>query len=423
MSSWPIAELRPRAVCFGFRRILMTKWKLAMGAAAISLSSMAIAGPGGGHGGGGDHGGGDVGGGPKSGGGGGPHGGAENHGGGGPHGDGGGHEFHGGGHGSGGGQAFNGGGRGNGHSGGHVMRSAHLVSQQMHGSGRHAERHAMRHEHLARPAERFARAQQRPNFVRDHGRSLAFAAAGAGAGYAGVRYSERLGQRGPIDGCPPGLAAKNNGCLPPGQVKQRWGYGAPLDARFADSYLPGLYRSWYPDTDQYSYRYGDGYAYRVDRSNNFVSGLFPLSGMDYYAPGEQYPSAYDFYNVPQLYQSYYPNNGPYDYRYGDGAIYQVNRSNGLVDSIVALLSGGLGGGGIGSGPGGGLGGLGGGLGALGGLGIGQPLPTGYDVYNVPDQYRDRYYDTANKNYRYADGNIYRVDPKTQVIQAIISALV
>ena len=283
----------------------------------------------------------------------------------------------------------------------------------------------MRHEHLGRPAERFVRVQQRPNFVREHGRSLALAAAGAGAGYAGVHYAERFSQRGPIDGCPPGLAAKNNGCLPPGQVKQRWGYGAPLDSRFADSYLPGLYRSWYPDTDQYSYRYGDGYAYRVDRADNFVSGLFPLSGMDYYAPGDRYPSAYDFYNVPQPYQSYYPNNGPYDYRYGDGAIYQVNRSNGLVDSIVVLLTGGGLGGGLG---GGGLGGeLGGGglgsLGGLGGLGIGQPLPAGYDVYNVPDQYRDRYYDTANENYRYADGNIYRVDPKTQVIQAIISALV
>lgn len=28
-------------------------------------------------------------------------------------------------------------------------------------------------------------------------------------------------------GCPPGLAKKNNGCLPPGQAK-KWRYGQPL---------------------------------------------------------------------------------------------------------------------------------------------------------------------------------------------------
>lgn len=28
--------------------------------------------------------------------------------------------------------------------------------------------------------------------------------------------------------CPPGLAEKNNGCLPPGQAKKLWGVGQPL---------------------------------------------------------------------------------------------------------------------------------------------------------------------------------------------------
>jgi hypothetical protein len=28
--------------------------------------------------------------------------------------------------------------------------------------------------------------------------------------------------------CPPGLAKKDNGCLPPGQAKKRWEYGRPL---------------------------------------------------------------------------------------------------------------------------------------------------------------------------------------------------
>ena len=407
----------------------MTKWKLAVGVATLALASlapsMAMAGPGGG-GGGEKHGGGGQGG-----DGGGPgNGGGEKHGGGG-----------------GGEQQRGGGGEKHGGGGGERMARPDMRFEQQ---GRRQEfrqerrqeyRQARRQEYRQerpvhyrpehpRGGERFARNEQRQGFVREHGRSIAYVGAGAAAAYAGTRYVENRNDqrdRGLINGCPPGLAAKDNGCMPPGQVRQQWGYGAPLRSQYADAYLPGQYRAWYPDNDQYYYRYGDGYAYRVGRSDNLVSGLFPLSGNGYYAPGELYPAAYDIYNIPQPYQSYYPDNGAYDYRYGDGAIYQVNQSNGLVESIVALLTGGGYGGGLVSGLGGGLGGLGGGLGGgygggLGAFGIGQTLPAGYDVYNVPDPYRDRYTDTAAENYRYADGNIYRVDPKTQVIQAIISAL-
>jgi hypothetical protein len=42
---------------------------------------------------------------------------------------------------------------------------------------------------------------------------------------------------------------------------------------------------------------------------------------------------------------------------------------------------------------------------------------------VPFAYRDQYYDTANDWYRYNDGYIYRVDPTTQLITAVIRALV
>jgi hypothetical protein len=35
------------------------------------------------------------------------------------------------------------------------------------------------------------------------------------------------GKRGP-GGCPPGLAKKNNGCLPPGQASKRYAVGRPL---------------------------------------------------------------------------------------------------------------------------------------------------------------------------------------------------
>jgi hypothetical protein len=217
-----------------------------------------------------------------------------------------------------------------------------------------------------------------------------------------LRYANNDRSRGLIDGCPPGLAAKNNGCLPPGQAKQLMGHALP--AAFAGSLLPAAYHTYYPDTDDYYYRQGDGLLYRIARSTGLVDGYSPMWGYgadytpDYYFAGEQYPLDYvSFYNVPAPYQRYYQDEDDWLYRYGDGGIYRVNRSNGLVDSIVALLAG--------------------------DLAVGQPLPAGYDVYNVPYAYRDEYYDTPDRWYRYNDGNIYQVDPTTRLVQAVIQALV
>jgi len=39
--------------------------------------------------------------------------------------------------------------------------------------------------------------------------------------------------------CPPGLAKKNNGCLPPGQAKKMWAIGQPLPAGVTFYPLPG----------------------------------------------------------------------------------------------------------------------------------------------------------------------------------------
>jgi Ni/Co efflux regulator RcnB len=38
--------------------------------------------------------------------------------------------------------------------------------------------------------------------------------------------------------CPPGLAKKNNGCLPPGQAKRMWNMGEPLPRQVAYYPLP-----------------------------------------------------------------------------------------------------------------------------------------------------------------------------------------
>jgi hypothetical protein len=39
--------------------------------------------------------------------------------------------------------------------------------------------------------------------------------------------------------CPPGLAKKNNGCLPPGQAKKMWAIGQPLPGSVVFYTLPG----------------------------------------------------------------------------------------------------------------------------------------------------------------------------------------
>ena len=50
---------------------------------------------------------------------------------------------------------------------------------------------------------------------------------------------------------------------------------------------------------------------------------------------------------------------------------------------------------------------------------GQRLPQAYRDDYVPNAYRDRY---SGGTYRYADGYVYQVDPRTYVIQRVISAV-
>ena len=51
------------------------------------------------------------------------------------------------------------------------------------------------------------------------------------------------------------------------------------------------------------------------------------------------------------------------------------------------------------------------------------MPMGYSTYNVPMAYRSSYYDTPDMWYRYNNGYIYSVDPTTQLVTAIVRAIV
>jgi hypothetical protein len=232
---------------------------------------------------------------------------------------------------------------------------------------------------------------------------------------ANVDWQDRwanVGGHGLIDGCPPGLWAKNNGCLPPGQARQLLGQSVRDAERVAAlSSLPYALQTYYPDTSDYYYRYGDGYLYQVNRSNDLISALLPLIGGGY-VPGMQFPSAYSPYYssgytfpnyfgnsyVPDYYgfNSFYPDTPYVDYRYLNGNVYGVDPYTGMIEDVIPTYAY--------------------------GYGVGQMLPASYGYYNVPYQYRDMYYNTPDYNYWYAPGAIYQVDPQSQLITAVASLL-
>ncbi|MDQ3077278.1 MAG: hypothetical protein M3Q83_00370 [Pseudomonadota bacterium] len=159
--------------------------------------------------------------------------------------------------------------------------------------------------------------------------------------------------------------------------------------------VPLGYRTRYFDTPRHYYRYDDdaGYLYQVRRDDDVVSTLFPLLG-GAYSIGRPLPFSYSNYNVPLSYQNLYYDTPDTYYRYGSGAIYQVDAGTQLIQAVVALLTGQS-------------------------FGVGQVLPANYSTYNVPYAFRDHYADTADNWYRYNDGSIYQVDPRTRLIQASI----
>ena len=80
-----------------------------------------------------------------------------------------------------------------------------------------------------------------------------------------------------VGNCPPGLAKKNNGCLPPGQAKKRYNIGQ----RFPTSYgynwnynqIPYDLRQQYRFDPYDRYYYGDGYVYQVDPKTMLIERI------------------------------------------------------------------------------------------------------------------------------------------------------
>ena len=182
--------------------------------------------------------------------------------------------------------------------------------------------------------------------------------------------------------------------MPPGQLRKARLIGQRLPFSSLAYNVPERYRYRFRDSDRWLYRYDDaGFVYRFDRQSSLVNAVYPLFGNNLLI-GEPLPLGYEVYNVPLAYRGHFRDTSRHYYRYDDSAIYRVNGETNLVEGIVALLTG----------------------------GVGDPLPTGYDAYNVPFEYRDRYVDNDQAWYRYADGAVYQVDPETRLIQAVISLL-
>ena len=173
--------------------------------------------------------------------------------------------------------------------------------------------------------------------------------------------------------------------------------GQYLPQPYMASYVPDYYglNSFYPDYGDTCNRYANGVIYEVDCATGFVEDVIPMYAGGY-GVGQILPTAYSYYNVPMQYRTMYYDTPDYGYWYAPGAIYQYDQRSSLITAVAALMA-----------P---------------GFTVGQQLPVGYGVYNVPYDYRATYYDTASAWYRYNNGYIYQVDPTTQIVTAIVASL-
>jgi hypothetical protein len=84
-------------------------------------------------------------------------------------------------------------------------------------------------------------------------------------------------------GCPPGLARKGNGCMPPGQAKKYgWSRGHYVPSGYSSwtryEALPRQYRTRYGYDPRYNYSYRNGNVYAVDRSSGLIETIMRVLG-------------------------------------------------------------------------------------------------------------------------------------------------
>jgi hypothetical protein len=74
--------------------------------------------------------------------------------------------------------------------------------------------------------------------------------------------------------CPPGLAKRDNGCLPPGQAKKLYNVGQRYNRNFGSAWayneIPESLRSQYSLDQSNRYYYRNGFVYQVDPKTMLV---------------------------------------------------------------------------------------------------------------------------------------------------------
>jgi hypothetical protein len=94
------------------------------------------------------------------------------------------------------------------------------------------------------------------------------------------RVDNRAAGRYGVNDCPPGLAAKNNGCLPPGQARKMFALGQriPTGYNFYTPYedIPLAYRDRFGIPTGYQYIYRDRSVYVVDPATSLVTRIIDL---------------------------------------------------------------------------------------------------------------------------------------------------
>ncbi len=107
---------------------------------------------------------------------------------------------------------------------------------------------------LAKPGNGHGNGNAHGNSYDDHGR--------------GDQYGYGTG------GCPPGLAKKHNGCMPPGQAKKLYRMGQRYPRSYGNQWsynqIPYDLRQRYDFDRNDRYYYGDGYLYRVDPKTQLI---------------------------------------------------------------------------------------------------------------------------------------------------------
>lgn len=139
---------------------------------------------------------------------------------------------------------------------------------------------------------------------------------------------------------------------------------------------------------------------RTARMEQWLDGYRTRAGLlgGALALGKTWPERIESAAAPAYYVDYFDLGSAASYRFAENVLYRVDPEDASITGVAALLTGDE-------------------------FVIGQEMPAGYDVYNVPYSYRTRYQDTPTVWYRYVDGYVYRVDPRTRRVTAAIDLLV